>query len=533
VVENGIADFTTIDQDLNRKINFDTSRLGTLVPTPFGNKLGYQLAHFEGQKPLSGGANLEVNADFFCVECSMKANLNLRGKVVFILSRLQFEEGFVEVTGNMAAALGLGVVADFTLSKEFVKQIQSIPLQPFSVPNVFVVGPKFDLSVGVEFQLELEGQILAGVQASWPSISAHLDIIDSSKSFATGFRPTITPALEVESSITLKSTVFLEGALGIGIDVGNGAFDKSVSLVDRPGIFFSAGAGASFSIDGGLGGFGANDCRGVNVVVGFSNEVFVDILDVDLFRQKIDQLEIPIDSRCFTLFKRDQDFIPLIGGRQDTVDLGETTFDGGIVSNMYTRDNDRSFRIRYSPNGNTYAVAENKAPEEDKNREWSGWFATDPSGTFVFGDSHGRLYHAYHDTLLQFGVSRLRLHKPDRMPRTAIPIIFASVVDDSAIVGNQNSTGISFANSTSTVPANMPVTVISNLGGEIYFPIICIYASQKVYAKLFLAEEIETGVATLMSNKPEIINRITGGQVQECGYVPLTNGIQGSDIGSL
>ncbi|KAK4105537.1 hypothetical protein N658DRAFT_123209 [Parathielavia hyrcaniae] len=535
-VGDAIADFTTIDRTLNSNINFDSTKLGTVVRTPFDDKLGYQLAQFSGEKDQGNGVTVKGNVDILCVECGVNANIDLRGKVVFIVSRLQFEEGFIEIKGNMGAGLGLGIVADVSIAKEFIKQITSLPLQPFSIANVFVLGPKFDLSAGVELELQLEGQILAGVSADWPSISARIDIVDSDNSFATGFRPTITPIFEVEASVNLKTTFFLEGSLGVGIDIGNGLFDKSVALVDRPGIFVSAGVGASFTLEDGLGGFGTGDddddeeCRGVNLAIGFSNEVSVNVFDIDKFSKVIDKQEVPIASRCFTLFKRD--LPPLDGpmvpathaieGRQNEESappIGETTFDGGVMAKMFTRNEAESFRLRYSPNGNTYAVAESKVPAEDKDKEWSGWFAADESGAFVFGDSHGRFYHAYQDTLAELGVSRLRLHKPDRMPKTATPVVFASVVDDGVAGGAE--------------AGDMPYLMVSDLGGDIFFPVICVYASDQVYPKVFLVKDVEAGVATLTSNRPEVLQAVTGGSVKQCGYVALTNGVPGSDVGLL
>jgi hypothetical protein len=120
------------------------------------------------------------------------------------------------------------------------------------------------------------------------------------------------------------------------------------------------------------------------------------------------------------------------------------------------------------------------------------------------------------------------------MPKTATPVVFASVVDDSpqnataGILPSTNSTA-----NTTTVPANMPYMILSDLGGDIYFPIICVYDSETVYPKLFLAKDGETGVATLMSNRPDILRTVTGSAIKQCGYVPLTNGNPGSDVGLL
>jgi len=411
--------------------------------------------------------------------------------------------------------LGLGIVAELNLNKEFKKQITSLPLTPFSIPNIFVLGPKFDLSAGVNFELDAQGQLLAGIRADWPSINARIDVVNSGSSFANGFTPEITPIFEVEGSISLTTTFFLEGALGIGIDIANGLFDKSVELIEKPGIFVSAGVGASFSLENGLEGVGDNNCLGVEIATGFTNEVSVNVFDIDSLSVVIDSRSFDIARECFEVFgkKRDIDSgFPLLEARQDDDGgIGDTTFDGGIMSKITTRDEEQTLRLRYSPNGNIYAVPESKVPQEDKDKEWSGWFATDESGIFIFGDSHARFLHGYQDTLIELGISRLRLHEPNAMPKTSQLIVLATVQDDENPVD------------TPGVGSEVPYLISSDLGGDIYYPIMCTYASGDVYPKMFLANDTLTGVERLMSNDAEILDLVTGAEVEECQYAPLTN----------
>lgn len=91
------------------------------------------------------------------------------------------------------------------------------------------------------------------------------------------------------------------------------------------------------------------------------------------------------------------------------------------MAQIHMHDDD--FRIRWSQNGNVYFVPPEKAPRvADSAKDWSGWFAADESGGLIVGDTHGRFFHAYVDTLDELGVSRLRLHEPDQMPRTTEPL---------------------------------------------------------------------------------------------------------------
>lgn len=180
---------------------------------------------------------------------------------------------------------------------------------------------------------------------------------------------------------------------------------------------------------------------------------------------------------------------------------------------MSTLDNE--FRLRWSPNGNTYAVEEKKVPADVKSKEWSGWFATDATGNLIYGDSHGRLFHGYIATLQNLGVSRLRLHSGDSVPQTAWPVMFAGTIPD---------------NSTSLATTN-PTMIMTDIEGNVYFPIVCVYESEKVFPKVFMANDTTSGIETLMSNEASILENITGERVKECGFMLWTNFRTGQNIG--
>ncbi|KAF2692076.1 hypothetical protein K458DRAFT_425896 [Lentithecium fluviatile CBS 122367] len=177
---------------------------------------------------------------------------------------------------------------------------------------------------------------------------------------------------------------------------------------------------------------------------------------------------------------------------------------------------DGSVHVRYSPNGNIYAVPEAKVPTDVKEHEWSGWFASDESGSITFGDSLGRMFHGYQDSIQEQGISRLRLHKPNELPKTAWPVIFTALLQDNV-------------NSSALVTQN-PTLLLADPADGVYVPILCVYEREGMYPKMFMANDTETGAATLMSNEPEVIARITGEKVKRCGTMSLTNWRTGQEV---
>lgn len=224
--------------------------------------------------------------EVFCVECGIAGDFKISGKVEFVVSRFDFETGFVEITGNLEAGLQFGLAAAFRgeigieqelFSREFEKRIVTVPLSPIAIPGIFVLGPKIDVDAGASLEIDAAGQILVGVVAEWPNIRAKLDIVNNDESDQSGFKPVVTPVFEVEGQISVTTTAFLKFSFGVGLDILNGRFDKSVALVDKPRVFVTAGVGASFSLEGGL--EAAGGCAGIEIALGFGNDVIFDLFD--------------------------------------------------------------------------------------------------------------------------------------------------------------------------------------------------------------------------------------------------------------
>lgn len=59
--------------------------------------------------------------------------------------------------------------------------------------------------------------------------------------------------------------------------------------------------------------------------------------------------------------------------------------------------------------------------------------------------------------------------------------------------------------------------IASTTAAEFYYPIICLY--DQLHPKIFLAVDPVVGAAVLAD--PAYLNRITGGNVTSCGFLPL------------
>jgi ABC-type microcin C transport system permease subunit YejE len=84
-------------------------------------------------------------------------------------------------------------------------------------------------------------------------------------------------------------------------------------------------------------------------------------------------------------------------------------------------------------------------------------------------------------------------------------------------------------NSTALANTN-PTMVVTDYEGGVYFPIVCVYESETVYPKIFLANSTEDGIDRLMSNEDDVLKSVTGERVKEFGFMLWTNFRTGTDV---
>ena len=141
------------------------------------------------------------------------------------------------MNGNVAAGPEIGIDANAEISDTLQYPIVSAAVPPgFSVPGIFAVGPVVSLDAELELGVTLAGQVLAGVKMTIPNFSANLDLVDSSKSAATGFTPQFEKIFQAKTAITATAALGLPLGVGLGIDIPSLKFRKTVALYEKPSI---------------------------------------------------------------------------------------------------------------------------------------------------------------------------------------------------------------------------------------------------------------------------------------------------------
>lgn len=406
--------FTPIDNDLN----FATPKGSDT--TPWGN--GKQLL----SKSEKGGA-----IAIYCVGCGVSGKIHVTGTVTFIVGKLSVS-GNLKANGAIQAALELGIVASYKNTWTYTRDIANVPLSPLSIPGIITIGPQVTLSAGGSLTVDAVGQLLAGAVLDWPAIQATIDIGDLGGSSASGFKPHVNPVFEVKAAVSASADAFLTLAVGFGIDILAGTIKKQVALVEKPDINVAAKVSGQASLSGGSvsGTIGNANCAGVALDVTFFNYVYADLAGS---QKDINTLSIPVLSKCLTIPKKRRSLEGSVTAR--ALRLGhapearvpaEPRTTNENLSNMtapvlnYTVLNaadGAGLEVHYADNGNLYAILDTSTTAHGVDD--TILFAESASGTVV-GDSEGRLFHGYVDTLASMGVSRLRLADADHIPKTSV-----------------------------------------------------------------------------------------------------------------
>ncbi len=123
----------------------------------------------------------------------------------------------------------------------------------------------------------------------------------------------------------------------------------------------------------------------------------------------------------------------------------------------------------------------------------------------VVGDSIGRTLFYYAPLMETYNVSRIRLGNDSFIPHSTEIVSLAPIDYDD-------------------IEETLPVYAAFDTLGNMFYTVICTY-SDDTASKIFLVTDPETGLETLTSE--ELRGSVTGGPVDHCYPLPLSNGQPG------
>ncbi|PPJ52424.1 hypothetical protein CBER1_10579 [Cercospora berteroae] len=172
----------------------------------------------------------------WCVDCGVTGSLSVAGTASISLLKGPTSLA-VELNGNTGVDVHLGMEAMVEKEFEFLKkQLYSAGLPGLSIPGIITLGPMITLSVDGKAGVKALGRVLAGAKLEFPEMSVVLDVIDTSRTGLSGFKPTVTTTFEAVGELELSASIGLPISVGIGIDVLNGLWTQGIAVVSRPNL---------------------------------------------------------------------------------------------------------------------------------------------------------------------------------------------------------------------------------------------------------------------------------------------------------
>ncbi|ODV62963.1 uncharacterized protein ASCRUDRAFT_68758 [Ascoidea rubescens DSM 1968] len=526
IIVNKVAKATSISGTLfDKQMTIQVPAKQKVVESPWGNAV--LLKSIKPKKNKKGEDNaISAELKFFCVDCGAKGSASIKGSGTFSFALIKFTAGTVAADMNLAVGLQLGIEAKIEYENSFEVSFAKIGLPGLSY-GVLTLGPMITVGAEVTFSAAATGTVLGGGKFVISNAKAVVDLVDSSKSYASGWTPNFVPVFNATGEIELKVGAGLPVGLAFGISVGSYSLD--VALVDKPSVEFSAKVSGEINLEG-ANMTSSDSCTGIATAINFKNEVYAKfgkakqyqlvtpfektLKEGCLFGKKeatsssssISAAATPVKKR--SLKRRDDnstydDTTEIYNADAKNVtdwDLPVASNDGYNVTTGYEYitllDYFLNYQVVSCANGNLYLQNNTNYKESNQEDCSSLWGVTDDS---VAVDGFSRILHYYNDTMNKAGISRLRASDQDNIPNGSVYVSLTPYDDE-----DDETNDIYYAIDDSD---------------NVYFPVACSFTNTSLPAKLFLVANETEGVELLESNK--FIYTITGGEIDTCVFLPV------------
>ena len=113
----------------------------------------------------------------------------------------------------------IALLAFYKIDKTYQKQLASLPITPFEIPEIVSIGPELTFGVGVELGFDAQGGVLAGIDVKWNGINCAVNLLHPTASTFSGLRPnSVTKTLELAAQIEVTGEAFVTIGLDFGIE---------------------------------------------------------------------------------------------------------------------------------------------------------------------------------------------------------------------------------------------------------------------------------------------------------------------------
>ncbi|KAJ3953848.1 hypothetical protein N0V92_009678 [Colletotrichum tropicale] len=181
---------------------------------------------------FSDGQYINVTAD----EAWFSSSITFSGYLKYNFWGFKLEALYFDLDTTFDSAVGLSVDVAAAYSHQLKYAPDELAYSLVSVPGVVQLGPGVAFAVGLDFDVSAAVGVTAGLSVNLPDGNVHLDLLDSSKSSATGWEPKYSSYANITEAADVRVDASADVTVELAIKLLGGLVDLSSGLTATPGF---------------------------------------------------------------------------------------------------------------------------------------------------------------------------------------------------------------------------------------------------------------------------------------------------------
>ncbi|KAL0944692.1 isoamyl alcohol [Colletotrichum truncatum] len=180
----------------------------------------------------SDGQYINVTAD----EAWFSSTITFSGYLKYNFWGFKLQALYFDLDTTFDSAVGISVDVAAAFSHELKYAPDELSYSLVSVPGLVQLGPGVAFAVGLDVDVSAAVGVTAGLSVALPAGNVHLDLLDSSKSSATGWEPKYSSYANITQAADVRVDASADLTVQLAIKLLGGLVDLSSGLTATPGF---------------------------------------------------------------------------------------------------------------------------------------------------------------------------------------------------------------------------------------------------------------------------------------------------------
>ncbi|PVH79543.1 hypothetical protein DL98DRAFT_460787 [Cadophora sp. DSE1049] len=227
----------------------ETMDISFLTPTTTTAAKRDLLSTFIGSFPTSVVVANDSSLTITATDTSLTGSLDLAGHISFNFWKFKFTKFYFDLDLSASAATNIDVEVTASYDDSiYTYSPLDLTIAAFSIAGILSIGPQISFELGVEVSAEGSVGISTELTASLADGVVHLDLLDSTSSYTSGWTPTFTHDTNITAAIESQVNPYVKLTAEIGANLLNGLIDLSAGISLKPEILNVFDVNADFEI---------------------------------------------------------------------------------------------------------------------------------------------------------------------------------------------------------------------------------------------------------------------------------------------